>query len=832
MQGMRRVMARRWNLTAATLALLITGTAFLQAQPGRGAGGVIGGVIADSESGEGLPGATIALWNAADSGLVTGMAADINGGFRLEGIRPGNYYLKISSIGYLTRTVPDISLRAGSMEAALGTIGLEVDPELDADAVTITGERSDVEFRSDRTVYNVEDQAVSTGGNAIDVLKTVPQVEVDIDDNVSLRGSNNVAVQINGRPVPINGEALASFLKSLPADMIVKVEIIPNPSAKYDPEGMAGIINIVLKEKKEEGGVSGNISVTGGIPNQVGVSGSINLRGSKLNLFSSYGFRYNERNASGILFRENRIPGFAVNFLDQTSDGERIRRSHVLNNTLDWTVDPKNTLSASAVVSYRGGNSLDLIDYTIWDLGALDTSRTLRTSPESDGGLNMDYSLTHRWVAEPSRHELVTEVRFNTDNDEDRATYIERAIGEIQGDSLVQRQRAVFDEYDAGGTLQSDYVRPIGEKGRLETGYKGEFRTINNSAFSESLDLSSGEFEPDTDLNNEFRYDEWIHAAYAIYNHTFGKLDAQIGLRGEYVLTDFNLLTTDEIFENDYTSLYPSAAASYAFSERTRLRASVSRRVQRPGVWRLNPFTEYEDRLNRHRGNPYLRPEYTNSVEASLSHFTDWGTLSFSPYYRHMTDQIERWLTIDSQGVSTVSWENFASTDMYGADIVATFRLGERVRGYASSSLYQIDLDGTNIDSDLANDAFGWSVAANASVVLLDWLDFQANWHYRAPVRISGGEIDAFTSLDAAIKATFLEKRASLSLRASDIFNTMQFSLFRSDDTYFVDMEREWQSQGVTLTFSYDFGSRDNSRQRQQRRNGGGGGEEMEDMGM
>ena len=820
------------SLTATTLALLVTATAFLQAQPGRGAGGVIGGSVADLESGESLPGATIALWNGADSSLVTGMAADVNGRFRMEGLRPGNYYLKISSIGYLTRTVPDVSLRAGSMEAALGTIGLEADPDLQGDEVTVTGERADVEFRSDRTVYNVEDQPISTGGNAIDVLKTVPQVEVDIDDNVSLRGSNNVAVQINGRPVPINGEALASFLKSLPADMIVKVEIIPNPSAKYDPEGMAGIINIVLEEKKEEGGISGNVSVSGGYPNQASASGSLNLRGSKLNLFSSYGFRYNERSSSGILFRENRIPGFPVNFLDQTSDGERIRRSHVLNNTLDWTVDPKNTLSVSAVVSYRGGNSTDLIDYTIWNLGDLDTSRTLRTSPERDGGLNMDYSLTHRWVAEPSRHELVTEVRVNTDDDEDRATYVERAVGEIQSDSLVQRQRAVFDEYDAGGTLQSDYVRPIGEMGRVETGYRGEFRTINNSVFSETLDPSSGEFQPDTDLNNEFRFDEWVHAVYAIYNHTFGKLDAQVGLRGELVTTDFNLLTTEEVFENDYTSLYPSAAASYAFSDRTRLRGSVSRRVQRPGVWRLNPFTEYEDRLNRHRGNPYLRPEYTNSVEIGLNHFTDWGTLSLSPYYRHTTDQIERWLTIDSQGVSTVSWENFASTDSYGADIVATFRLGERVRGYASSSLYRIDLDGTNIDSDLANDAFGWSVAANASVVLLSWLDFQSNWHYRSPIKISGGEIDAFTSLDAALKATFLEKRASLSLRASDIFNTMHFNLFRSDDTYFVDMERDWQSQSVVLTFSYDFGSRDNSQQRRQRRNGGGGGEDMEEMGM
>ena len=207
------------------------------------------------------------------------------------------------------------------MKADLEKISLEVDPSLEGESVVVEGERSDVEFRSDRTVYNVENQAITAGGNAIDVLKTVPQVEVDIDDNITLRGSNNVAVQVNGRPMPITGDALAAFLKSLPADMVVKVEIIPNPSAKYDPEGMAGIINIVLEQKKDDGGVSGNVSLTGGLPEQANASGSLNARSSKFNLFTSYGFRYNERTSEGLLFRENRIPGLPVNYLDQDSDG-------------------------------------------------------------------------------------------------------------------------------------------------------------------------------------------------------------------------------------------------------------------------------------------------------------------------------------------------------------------------------------------------------------------------------------------------------------------------------------------------------------------------------
>ncbi len=817
-------MMTRFFRLSLILSLFLLTTEFLLAQPGRrgmrSPGGTISGLVVSSESGEELPGATIALWNSVDSSLVTGMAADVNGAFSLENMRPGSYYLKVSSLGFLTLQVPDVVLKPGAMTVDLGSIALAPNLDIAEDEVVVEGKRSDVEFRSDRTVYNVEDQAITTGGNAIDVLRNVPQVEVDIDDNISLRGSNNVAVQVNGRPMPITGEALAAFLKSLPADMVVKIEIIPNPSAKYDPEGMAGIINIVLEEKKDDGGVSGNVSLTGGLPSQASGSASLNARGSKINLFSSYSFRYNERNSEGVTYRENRFPGFEVNYLDQESSGDRIGRSHALNATLDYTLTPSHTLSTNGVISFRNGASSDRILYNVWEAITFDTTRTVRSTPENGEGLNMDYALTHRWSKKDAIDELTTEIRYYNDSDEDAGNYVERLNGEFAGDSLVARQKSLYDRFNYGFVAQSDYVRPIGEMGRLEAGYKGELRTIENSVFSETLNLTTGEFEEDVDLNNEFAYDENIHALYALYNHTFGKLDAQIGLRGEMVTTEFNLLTTDSIYENSYNSLYPSAAASYSLTERTRVRVSASRRVSRPGVWRLNPFPQFEDRLNRRVGNPYLRPEYTNSFEAGINHFSDWGTISLSPYYRHSTDMIERWLTIDSNGISTVSWENFASTDSYGADIVGTFRIGKSLRGYTSLNLYQFDLDGSNIDNQLTNNAFGWSASANASFTPLTWLTLQSNWFYRAPINISGGRIDAFTSLGAAVKASFMDEKASLTLRASDIFNTMEFNLYRSDPTYYIDVARSWQSQGVTLTFSYDFGRRDSQPQQRRRSRG------------
>ena len=786
--------------------------------------GSLVGTITGDDTGEPIPGATVAIWKSADSTLVTGAATRGDGTIALEGLPPGSYYLKINALGYLPQVIPSVEITRSAMKFDFGTIRMQPDEDFETEGVTKTGERSDIEFRSDRTVYNVENQPVTAGGNAIDVLKTVPQVEVDIDDNVSLRGSQNVAVHINDRPVPISGEALSAYLKGLPADMVKSVEVIPNPSAKYDPDGMAGIINIVLEKRKDQGGVSGSVNLSAGTGDSYNAGGSLNWRKNKLTLFSSYSFNYGEWDAEGIVYRENRLAD-PVTILNQDFSGSSLHRSHVLNTTLDYAINDVNSLSLTALLSHRSGQGDDRISYAIREQGGSETDSTLRNSPNSRGGFNMDYTLAYRWIKQASNHEFSVEARYFSDDDEGDGNYTERLNGEFASDSVVARQLTENNDRNFGGTFRVDYIRPIGEKGRLETGYKGDLTRINNTYYSESFNPVAGEFQPDVDLNNEFIYDEHIHAAYAIYNHQFGKLDAQVGLRAEQALTDFDLVTTDETFENDYFSLFPSASASYSLGEATRLRASYSRRINRPGVWRLNPFPQYEDRLNLRQGNPYLRPEYIDAIELGFNQFTSWGSVSVSPYYRYSTDLIERWLTVDSNGVSTATWENFATTQTYGAEVVGTFRVKDRLRGFANLSLYQFDLDGSNVETDLANNAFGWSASANATLTSLPWLDFQTNYFYRAPIKISRGEITAMQSLDGALKATFLEKRASLSLRVSDIFNTMKFDLMRDDPSYYVEVNRKWESRRGTLTFSWNFGQQDQMQQRRRQRRDGGEGE-------
>ena len=792
--------------------------------------GMVSGTIIDSESKAPIPGATIALWRVRDSTLVTGGVSNADGLFSIEGLPPGAYYAKISSLGYQDQQLDQIAVRPDATTVDVGTIQLQLDESIESEGVTLTSERPDIEFKADRTIYNVENQPVNAGGDALDVLKNVPQVEVDIDDNISLRGSQNVVVLLNGRSVPLSGEALAGFLRGLSASEIKNIEIIPNPSAKYDPDGMAGILNIVLKNEKKEGNLSGNVTLSAGTTNSYNASGSLNWRSNKFNLYNSYSFRYDERESERDLYRENKVVE-PLTILDQHTEGERIRRSHSLNSTFEYLLDDVNTLSLTSFLSLRSGDRTDRVDYTELNSGSEITSQTIRLSPEGDNEGSVDIALGYSWKKEPGRHEFSAEARYNTNSEEEKGNFLEYIA--LNQDSVVEQQNSLSNDRNQEGSFQVDYIRPLGEKGRLEAGYKSEFNRVNNDFYSETYNQIAGEFQPDDDLNNRFVYDQQLHSLYLIYANSFGPIEAQAGLRAEQAMTDFNLVTTKESFENNYFSLFPSAALSYSLTDKTRLRASYSQRVRRPWVRQLNPFPQFQDRLNVRTGNPYLLPEYIHSFELSLNQYTNWGTLSLSPYFRRTTNQIEHYYSLDSSGISTFTFENFDESDSYGAEFVGTYRAGKVFTGFLNLSAYRIVTDASNVESDLSNDAFSWSGRVNGTLTLFTDLDLQLSYFYRAPFNIADGRINAMHGADLALKKSFMDDRVSLSLRVSDIFNTRGFSLQRDGKDYYIEMENRRDSRTGWLSFSWNFGQDEKKRNRGQQgeREGGGNGPTTIDFG-
>ena len=773
--------------------------------------GVVFGSVIDGKTGEPLPRATVALRYMQDSTLATGILTEKDGSFSINGVRAGTYYARVSYVGYTIRFIDKVVVEQGSSRVDMGRI--ELSPDASRGEVTVTGERQFVTVEVDRTTYKAADILTAQGGSASDVLKNIPTIEVDIDGKVSLRGNQNVVILVNGRPAMLSGDQLATFLRSLPASMVDRVEVIPNPSAKYDPDGVSGIINIVMKTGKNgDRGVSGGVNASVGTNDNYSAGGNIGWGSGPWNIFANYGLNITTRDIEGNRFRENLFLD-PRNVVIESDAGKNRNTGHVLNGTVDYQIDQENALSLVAFFT-EGDNTSDNRGVYMDSVVGGAAPRHYDRPTASDGdNTNMDYRLSYKWTKEAARHELSVEGRFGVDNSRNEGSYIERDLtpaGEV-ADSQPSRQLTRNDDDRTNGSVQIDYTLPVGEAGRLETGYKGEMVDLDGTVFSRSFDYGVGEFLADTAINNQFGYDRRVHALYVTYAHQIGDVGLQAGLRAEQALTTFDAKTTSESFDNDYFSLFPSGFVTWKPIDELQLKTSYSRRVQRPNVWTLNPFPSFDDPLFRRQGNPYLRPEYTDSYELSATWFHQYGIMTVNPYFRRTTDGINRYERVDSNGVSTLTWENYDQSETSGADLTATLRVGG-LNAFGNLSVYRYVTDGTNLEEEYSIDDMSWSTRFSASWELPEGFDVQATWFYRGPFKFPGGRIEPFTMTDLALQKRFLDNQLRVGLRAGDIFNTMQFGVTRQTERFVQDITRKWGSRQLTLTLSYTFGAQDSKR--------------------
>ena len=789
----------------------------------------ISGSVVDAETGESIPSASVAVWSVRDSSLTTGAISDSEGAFLIEGLRPGRYYVHVHFVGYLTEVISDIALRPGSWTADLGVIGLKTDVEM-LDEVVIEERREFMEVGIDRTVYNTRDQLVSAGGDASQVLEEIPSVEVDIDGNISLRGNQNVAILLNGRPTSMTGEALITFLQGLPATSVDRVEVIPNPSAKYEPDGMSGILNIVLR-KDQDLGLGGSLTAGGGTQESYNVGGSLNFIQGKFSSFVNYGFRHGVRNSTGDRWQENRVadPLFVI---DEDDRGERGGDSHNLSTSIDYSMSDKNVLSLATRLSVRGGEQDGLNAYRLLDANEVLMSSYDRTRLGDRTDLNQDYRLTFSRIVAPGTHELQAEVRYEKEKEEDENSYaldglrLGEVVPGVGTDSF--RQRSTQEENTGEGSLQLDYTRPLGN-GKLEAGYRGSIDLLDSRFGVETFDYDLNTYLTDARRTNTFDYRQNIQAAYGIVQQEFGPIAAQIGLRYEQARTTFDLTTADERYENDYNSFFPSAFLTWELSRSEtswkQLKFSYSKRISRPSTWRLNPFNDDLDPYSRREGNPYLEPEYTHAMEGSYVHFAGPVSLTLTPYYRQTINRIQWYEFINDQGVSITTFRNFDSSSSWGFESIGTLRLTDRLNAFGSFNAFRMQTDGSNVESGLGNDAWGWSTRANTTLSVREGLSVQLSWFYRAPMDIENGRIGAFSRVSIGARQQLLNERATLSLQIRDPFDMMQFNITRDTPRFYQESVRSFNARQVNLSLTYNFG-----RQRQQRRQRGNyeGGEGMD----
>ena len=803
---------------ALVLTLVCAATASAQNPTGgarpAGGPGVISGSVTDAES-KPLATAGITLRSAADSTLVTGVMTDERGRFRIEGLAAGDYLLRVSLIGYLPRNSEVISLTAQSATVDLGMIALRLAP-VELTGVEATVERSQIVVEADRTVYNTKSMAVSSAGTAADVLRAVPELEVDVNDNVKLRGNQSVAIHLNGRPAPLQGEQLANFLRQLPGNRIARVEVMPNPSAKHDPEGMGGIVNIVLDEDLDLG-LSGNLSANASTRNRQFLNGRLNYQKGRLTLFTGAGINTYEEDGTTYDLRQNLVTE-PVSYLEQNG----VSTSESFGWNLDWTAEFKvgegATLWSNAWMHASGNDGTGLTEYGILNPAQEVVDRYDRDNVSDYGYANYNFGLGFKKVLQPQKEELTIDGRYS-DGGNDADSRLERLFHMLAGEPVDLPLELTLNEIESGNgnvSIQADYFRPLAG-GRIDVGYRAWQRDNDNDNLLRIFD-SADASDPREQVRSGYDYSEVFHSLYGTFGRSFGKFSAQAGLRAELSDTEFTSRVGGVGFDRSYNTLFPSFNVAYTVAPGRTLRFLFSRRISRPSAYYLDPYTPTTDPLNRNIGNPDLKPSYTQSLSLDFSLTGRSGTLRVAPYYRSTTDMWERIRTVDTQGVATSRWENGVSAEAYGSNFTLALPPTGALSGSANFSVYRDMRDGTNISSAYRRSTWMWTLGGNVGMKIRESLTAQMYAHYFPTQSILQGNASGYTFTSLALRQRIFGTRGTISLNVSDPFNLYRFTSSTRDATYIQNSRSSFESRVATLGFTFNFGK---PPQQQSRRSGG-----------
>jgi outer membrane receptor protein involved in Fe transport len=773
--------------------------------------GEIRGRLVESGSNAPIGAGSITARRINDTAFVRGAMPNADGTFHIEGLTPGRYTVRARALGYGPVTRNDIVVATERPVTDLGTIVLSrVAAEIAGQEVR--ADRDEVVLAPDRNSYSTRNMTTASGGTAIDVLRNVPSVEVDGSNNVSLRGNQSVIVQINGRSSPLHGDQLANFLAQLPASTITRVEVSTNPSAKNDPEGTAGIINIVLNQEADLG-LSGGATAATGTTGLVNVNGNIGRQAGPTTAFLSYGLYRDSRPMGGFTNQTNlgaSSPAFVTSHIDGSN--EPLWQNATFRSEYRFT--EHDALSADAVVS--GGRSTRNSASYYSDLDpARDTIGLFdQFNTQYWRSIFQDYSVAFRRTGDARATTYSTELRLT----QGHSTSDGLLFGNVyQGDAstgayAIPKEQDVTISGNPSWSVQSDYTHPFSASTKLEAGIKGAIRHTSSDFSAAYADSATGLFTPALDCSITFDYREQISSSYAVLSQRLGKVQAQAGLRLEQADTRLDLPTAtapdSQRFDTRYASAFPSGILSYNFTPMRQLKLSYSRRISRPNPYQLTPVVQKEDARNVFEGNPALRPEYTDAVELGLQDTHGWGTLQLTPYVRRTAHAVRFIQRIDTTGVTTGTFDNVASVVTMGSDLNLTVRHGPLTL-LTGGSVYHYASDATNLTSTLGNlstQAVVWSTRANATWKLSPVMDAQFFANYRAPFTTESGSQTAFVSMNLALRRKLWNDRGSLTVRVADPFNMMSFGS-RTESARVVQLtERSFGGRGVFISFSRNFG--------------------------
>lgn len=785
-------MLKRYSRCLLPLLLLLVGLPAAAQQTGA-----IFGRVQAQDTGEPLPVADVVIRAADDTARIVATGRSVQSGlFRVSAVPPGRYLVQALFVGY-SPAVAQVTVVAGA-SADAGTLQLPVQA-IALDAVAVSTERAPATFAPDRTIYSTADMPVASGGVATQVLQSIPELEVDIDGAVQLRGSSPT-IYLNGRPAPMDGEALNVFLQQFPADRIERVEVIPNPSSRYDAEGAGGIVNIVLKDGVDIG-LSGSVFANAGTRGDIGGGGRVALQRGNLTLFGGSFLRYSNDDDTSYDLRKNLLTT-PETFLRQDAVNESEGVSGSVDLTAEYEVSDRSLLWAETRMHRFGRDRSAFTTTTQLDADSTPTQRYTRTSDSESRRTSADIAVGYRWAPERRNHELNVELELESGGNADDAG-VETILELTDPDAPVTPADLTLelaDESDRELSGRVDYTRPWGEKGQIEIGFRSELQTSNTDRTLELVDGGIAEL-----IDTGFEHREAFNSLYGTLTRRFGAFGAQLGLRAERADTRLDL-PTGESFDNNYASLFPSGNISYEIGDGKQVRLSYSRRIRRPWPGVLNPINESTDPLNIEVGNPYLEPQYTNSFSLDLSSTATWGTLRLSPYYRSTENDWTRIKTVDAQGVSTVTWENVASQETLGASFTASLRPIGGWSGFASISANHENRDASNLAPSYSGSSMRWSARANVSGNLTPLLSAQMMVAYTPARDVPQGRIGARTMMHMGLRQRFMDGKGSIHVSVMDPFDLWTSSFETRDPSHEQIGRSDFSMRRATISLSWAFG--------------------------
>jgi outer membrane receptor protein involved in Fe transport len=781
-------------------ALLFIG-ASLHAQPG--ASELRGRLLSETDSTP-VKGARVELLRPGTLASVARALGADDGTWRLRAA-PGRYRLRMVAIGFAPRELPSVELRADGV-TDVGTIRLTVRTPV-LQQVKVEGTQDLVALAPDRNQYVVKDMPAVKGGNALDVLRNVPSVDVDIDNVVSLRGNSGVTVQINGRPSPLKGQQLGDFLATLSADLVERIEVIPNPSAKDDPDGSAGIINIVLK-RTPDAGTSGGATVSGATNANFTGGGSLGWQKGPWTAFGGLsGFRNNQPRVD-VIHRDNLFTS-PTTFLDETGDRTTIQHGATLIGRTGYQLSNRDELTFDGLFTRRVEFEVDSNVYRNLAANRTLATATDRVTTNNNHRYNLDLTSGWRHTFAQKGHKLSVDARLYRSDEEGPLDIVAHTLAsDLSRVALSASERQYGLQAPADNFIKTDWVRPLTPWLRLDAGLKTQRQGWETRQDTRVQQLPSDVFRPDSARISNFTASLVTHSVYGVLNAQRGQWLMQAGLRLEQASTAFHQRTVDSTYHTHYRSAFPSALIAYNVTSRDQLKLSFSERIRRPDPgFQIDPSLTYTDPLNISRGNPNLKPEYTRAFELGYQRSANGYTLQLTPFFRRTTDAIRQIRTIDTLGVSTRTYANVSTTDAYGIDGTIGHTEGA-FTGFLGASGFRQVSDAANLGAGFSAAAFVWTGRANLAWRVSRTVDVQALTTWRAAQVVEQGRNGAQIRPSVAIRQKLLADRLALTLRALDPFNTNLDRSVTIDPRFTQVSDRTRVIRALQLTANWTFGSR------------------------